>query len=189
MPIENSLNVSELLKRLGVKGDSVGSAPLLEALRLNLTIADLSDLVAPVGVPFGAADIVATSGAGVANQWALRCASPGGLSVRTLRSITSGTYRVWITDTSPFAAAATTSVAHNFAFGQACLSRFENFPAGVFVRPLNSWEFSFDTVPFIGQVLDNWVGPGQFFNIESQTNQSTQEIAITWKEFPAGINP
>lgn len=184
---DNSLNVSELFRRLGVKGDSLGSAPLLESLRLSLLIGDLSDLVPPLGVPFGASTITSTSGVATVNQWSLACRSPGGLTVRTLRTATAGVFRVFVTPVNPFGAIVSSS-AHNFSFGQAVRSAFSSHvPAGP-AAPAFSLEIA-DAQPSFGLELDNWVGPGEFFNIEAGAVNQAQEIAITWKEFPAGLNP
>lgn len=187
MPIDNSLNVSELLRRLGVKGDSQGSAPLLESLRLSLLIGDLSDLVPPVGTPFGGASIGAASGVGTFNQWSLHCISPGGLKVTVLRTVTTTTYAVWVTDVDPFGAIAN-AAAHNFSFGQRVLSLFRNHVAGALANPPRSLQFSTIQGGF-GVDFDNWVGPGQFFNIQATTANAFQEISINWKEYPGALNP
>jgi len=194
MSMDNTLNVSELLKRLGVVGDSVGSAPLLDQLRLVINIADLSSLVPPVSGPVAAAYASEASGVGKVNKWNLRCGAPGGMRVTSLASDTSGNdYNVWITDDQPFIEAPTIIANADFAFGQVAESIFVNYEGGVAVVPANSLELPDGTItaPILSAMLptDNWVGPGQFFNIESRLTQTTSTIYITWKEYPAMINP
>ncbi len=123
MPIDNTLNVSELLRRLGVKGDSLGSAPLLESLRLSLLIGDLSALVPPVGVPIGGATIGSVSGIGTFNKFTLQARSPGGLTVLVLEADTGNLFDLWVTDANPFGAVVNAEAA-NFSFGQPALSIF-----------------------------------------------------------------
>jgi len=187
MPLVNTLNISELLRRLGVKGDSLGSAPLLESLRLSLLIGDLSDLVPPVGTPFGGGNLISTSGVGTFTKFALRCLSPGGLTMTTLRSNIAGTFRIWV-EPNPFGPLVATTF-HNFSFGQAVLSRFLSFTPGAQQAPLNALEFSQNARPSFGQDLPNWIGPTEQLNIESQTANVTNELSITWKEYPAALNP
>lgn len=187
MPLDNTLNVSELLRRLGVKGDSLGSASLLEALRLNLIIGDLSDLVPPLGVPMGGASINSTSGVATFNKWQLECRSPGGLTVRTLRASQVGSWNVFVTAANPFGATVATA-ANDFAFGQAVRSIYTTHTPAAQVAPANSFQFS-NLTPSLGIEFDNWIGPGEFFNIESRTANIFGSIAISWKEYPAALNP
>lgn len=187
MGLNNSLNVSELLKRLGVKGDSLGSAPLLESLRLTLNIGDLSDLVPPVGVPIAGAEISATSGVGTFNKWSLEVRSPGGLKVTRLE-VPAGDFDIFITDTIPFGARVN-SVAHNFAFGQTASSLFGSYVVAAKVAPLFSFRFGGAFPSILARGFDNWVGPGQFFNIEATGSNANQSMRIMWTEYPAGLNP
>ena len=187
MGLDNNLNVSELLRRLGVKGDSLGSAPLLESLRLTLNIGDLSDLVPPVGVPMGAATISVGSGIGTVNSWSLASRSPGGLIVESVESAT-GSYNVFVTGALVFGAVVTTA-AHNFSFGQAVQSQFRSHAAAAAVAPANAFSFGGAFPSILVRGFDNWVGPGEFFNIEARAQNTTEEIVITWKEYPAGLNP
>lgn len=188
MPLDNSLNVSELLRRLGVKGDSLGSAPLLESLRLSLQIGDLSDLVPPVGVPLGGAAISGTAGVGTNNRWSLECRSPGGLMVTSLDAGTGGGFRVNKTANNVLGAVASTA-AFDFAFGQEVQSIFRNHIPGVLVLAGNSFRIQGIATNALSDNFLNWVGPGEFFNIESVSQNLTEVISISWKEYPAGINP
>lgn len=187
MGLDNNLNVSELLRRLGVKGDSLGSAPLLESLRLSLNIGDLSDLVPPVGVPMAGAAILNTSAAGTFNKWTLQVGSPGGLKVTRLE-VAAGDFDVWVTDASPFGARLN-SVAHNFAFGQVAQSLFGSHVAAAKVSPLFALTFGGAFPSIVSRGFDNWVGPGQFFNIEARGQNVTTSMRIMWTEYPAGLNP
>jgi len=188
MPIDNSLNVSELFRRLGAKGDSLGSAPLLESLRLNLQIGDLSDLVPPVGVPLGGAAIFSTSAVATMNKWTLQCRSPGGLTVRKLASETTAALDVWISAANPFGGIVLSAV-HNFSFRQPALSLFSSHTPAAKVAPANTFRIQGPQQPSIASDFDNWVGPGEFLNIEAEGANNTQVIAITWKEYPAALNP
>lgn len=188
MPLNNSLNVAELLRRLGVVGDSLGSAPLLEALRMSLTIGDLSDLVPPVGVPMAGAARFTASGVGTFNKWSLECRSPGGLKVKTIFSQQTNTFDVWVTEGSPFGVIIA-SAAHNFSFGQAALSLFHSHTPAASVNPADTFQIRGGLQPSIGVHLLNWVGPGEFFNIESTQGNVNETMVISWKEYPAGINP
>lgn len=187
MGLDNNLNISELLRRLGVKGNSLGSAPLLESLRLTLSIGDLSDLVPPVGVPLGAASISSTSGVGTVNAWSLASRSPGGLTVERVETAV-GNYDVFVTDTDPFGAVAVTA-AFNFSFGQAVQSAFRSHTPGAAVAPANVFGFGGAFPSILVRGFDNWVGPGQFFNIEDRSQNNSHEIFIAWKEYPAALNP
>jgi len=190
MPLDNSLNVSELLRRLGVKGDSKGSAPLLESLRLNLMIGDLSDLVPPVGVPFGAAALGALSGAATFNQWNLHCRAPGGLTLRSLATNNSTDFfHMWVSDTDPFGAVSATA-ADNFSFSQPVQSIFQAHLAGAAVVPLGSFLFHGVNLPIFGSGnFDTWIGPGEFLNIEAENPNNLEIMSISWKEYPAALNP
>lgn len=188
MPLDNSLNVSEMLRRLGVKGDSLGSAPLLESLRLSLNIGDLSQLVPPVAGPFGGMAQALTSGVATVNKWSLHCRSPGGLRVQTLHSDDALTYGVWITPASPFGAILA-SDAHNYSFGQNVLSVFEAATPAAPVVPARVFRLREAATSILPPGFQNWVGPGEFFNIEALNNSVVQEISISWQEYPGAINP
>jgi len=189
MPMDNTLNVSELLKRLGVSGDSMGSAPLLDSMRLGITLADLSDLVPPVATPSAAASNGQNSGIGTFNQWTLRAGAGGGLRVTGLQSDSAGqTFRVWLSAADPFGNSA--AVAH------ADLT-FQNPAQSVFFAntPPEAAQFPLAHTFVLNPDLDtcirrgNWVGPGQFFNIEATIANVFQRIAISWTEYPAFLNP
>jgi len=187
MGLDNTLNVSELLRRLGVKGDSLGSAPVLESLRLSLSIADLSYLVPPLGVPIGWAGVTLTSGVATFNKWSLRVQSPGGAKVLSLGALVNNRFNIFVTDLSPFGAP-TVDAGHNFSFGQAVVSSFSGFAPAALAAPLDVFEITGARMP-MGPELDNWIGPGQFFNIESRTVNTTEKLNIVWKEYPGALNP
>lgn len=189
MALDNTLNISELLRRIGVKGDSLGSAPLLESLRLSLLIGDLSDLVPPVAGPYGGASLRRSSGIATVNKWNLACSAPGGLRVQTIDSSSNTNYvfNVWVTQVNPFGALAA-STSHNFSFGQEVRSEFRSYVLSAAVAPGGTFILNRGG-PMIGRVFENWVGPGEFFNIESETSNVDQEISISWKEYPAALNP
>ena len=189
MPMDNSLNLSEMLKRLGVVGDSLASAPLLDQMRMSMKVADLSGLVPPVSGPRGAASIEFTAGVGSRIKWNLHCRSAGGLIVQMVLADPSQSrgYDFWITPTNPFGAL--TSVANEeFAFGQVAQSVFSHANiSGAKIAPITAIRFESEKVENIaGQV---WLGPGLFLNIESVGQNTTDKISIIWTEFPAMINP
>jgi len=187
MGLDNTLNISELLRRIGVKGDSLGSAPLLESLRLTLNIGDLSDLVPPVGVPMGAASLQITSGIGTVNKWSLASRSPGGLRVTRVET-TANAFNVWVTDDNPFGGPLV-DAAHNLGFGQAVASVFQIHAAAAAVAPLFTFSFGGAFPSILVRGFENWVGPGQQLNIEARGQNNTEEMVITWTEYPAGLNP
>lgn len=187
MPLDNNLNVSELFKRLGIKGDSLGSAPLLESIRLSLLIGDLSNLVPPVGTPFGGAAIFTSSGVGTFNKFSLACLSPGGLRVMTLEA-TTGEFDLFVTDTNVFGAVVN-SAAHNFAFDQPVLSLFRNHTIAAKVAPAFTFEFGGAFPSSLVDTFETWVGPGQFFNMEATGANSSQNVRISWKEYPGALSP
>lgn len=188
MPLDNTLNTSELLRRLGVKGDSQGSVSLLEALRLNLIIGDLSDLVPPVGVPFAGSALTGTSAVATFNKWTLHSNNVGGLTVRELRADAGGGFDVWITDTSPFGTALLSGVSE-FGFGQNSQSLFFALTPAAKVAPPGSFRIQGIATAELGRNFDNWVGPSQFFNIEAVAPNLTQTMSISWKEYTAALNP
>lgn len=192
MPMVNSLNVSELLKRLGVVGDSQGSASLLDALRMTVQIADLTDLVPPLRSPMAAVDDGTFSGVGTSNGWTLQCNSPGGLTVMKM-AVDAGTgWRIWITDVDPFVGSVIVPRKVELVFGQATLSEFFDHAAAAAVAPANSLRVNPTAANSTNHLWSpgNWVGPGQFFNIEStRTNISNEFMSISWREYPGAINP
>jgi len=187
MPMNNALNVSELLKRLGVVGDSLGSAPILEELRLVINLADLTDLVPPLATPVAGSHHTVTSGVGTFNQFTLDCRSPGGLTVQRIGTNSGTDWDSWVSDTDPFLATVARPTA-NLSFGQPAVSIFGSSAPAAKVAPA-------ETIRLRGFILDellspdNWVGPGQFFNIEAVSSNVGQRISIMWKEFPAALNP
>lgn len=188
MPLDNTLNVSELLKRLGVVGDSLGSAKILEQLRLTINIADLSDLVPPLAVPIAGATDLSTSGVGTVNHWTLHARSGGGLQVFNMQTDSNDLFVVWITDADPFANAAEIPTVQ-LAFQQTAVSQFFHVPPVAAVAPAASL---FVRGPVLGNLIErtNWVGPGQFFNIESLTaNTQDEMMSVVWTEYPGLINP
>lgn len=188
MPIDNTLNISELMRRIGAKGDSLGSAPLLESLRLSLLIGDLSELVPPVAGPYGHAAILAPiSGIGNVNSWTLECRAPGGLSVQIMNGSGNNNYHCFVTDANPFGAVVTTG-GGNFSFGQVALSIFSNRVPALAVAPVGVFTFGgFD--PKVDSNFANWIGPGQFFNVETQNQNASQLLSILWKEYTGALNP
>ncbi|HEU01332.1 MAG TPA: hypothetical protein ENH89_13490 [Aurantimonas coralicida] len=188
MPLDNSLNISELLRRLGVKGDSLGSAPLLESLRLSLLIGDLSDLVAPVGVPFGAAALSSTSAIGTFNKWSLLARSAGGLMLLSAEALPSNTFDMWMTEINTLGGTVLTA-AHNFSFRQNVDSQFLTHPPGVKVAPAGAFRIYGALHTVLPTGFPNRLGPGDQINIESVAANNVETISISWKEYPAGINP
>lgn len=187
MPMNNTLNVSELLKRLGVVGDSKGSAPILEELRLSINLADLSDLVPPLPVPIGGATDLATSGVGTVNHWTLNARSPGGLQVFNMQMDGNDLFTIWITDDDPFAGAIPLSTVQ-LAFNQPVQSVMFHIPASAAIAPAASL---FVRGPMLGNLIErtNYLGPGQHFNIESLSPNTTNEmISVVWTEYPGLIN-
>jgi len=188
MPMQNSLNVSELLKRIGVVGDSQGSATLLDEMRMIVKVADLSALVPPVGTPIAIVSSANTSGIGTFNQWTLRAGSAGGLRVTGMQiDATNQDFRVSITDADPFANSA--AVPHfDFAFQNPAQSIFfANTPN----EATQLGQAPILQSPDLDRLLQfgNWVGPGQFFNIEATVLNTVQRIAVSWVEYPGAINP
>jgi len=187
MTIANSLNVSELLKRMGVSGDSLGSAPLLDALRLTVNLADFKDLIPPLAVPMAGVHHSAGSGVATFNKWTLNARSPGGLRVNEIMSNSAAAIRMWISATDPFVGSVAVATAQ-MVFGQTARSVFFNAPAAAAVAPAGHYVLrSFPA----GRLLDGmWVGPGEFFNLEGDTdNIGSQLVTLSWTEYPAALNP
>lgn len=187
MPLDNTLNVSELLRRLGVKGDSQGSASLLEALRMNLIIGDFSDLVPPLGGPIGGSSVFGVSGIGTVNKWTLQCRSPGGLTVTKLFTVATSTFSVWITDANPFVGPVL-EVTNDYSFGQLARSALFSHPPAAAVQPANLVVLA-EGLLSDGLDSKNWLGPGQFFNVESNFANATELLSIMWREYPGALNP
>jgi len=192
VPLKNTLNISELLKRIGVVGDSLGSADILDQLRLTLNIADLSDLVPPVGVAKAQATNFLDADVGERAGANLLCRSPGGLFVETV-GIGTGTtsMRLWITDVQPFAVAkALGDVRANFTFGQTIEAIWTLYESEVRVAPGASASCA-QGFNYVGGLIPAkiWVGPGQFFNIEVNADNTDVVISVSWSELPAMINP
>lgn len=189
MPLDNSLNVAELLRRLGIKGDSLGSMPLLESLRLTLSIGDFSQLMSPLAGPIGGADIASVSAAGTMNKWSLQCQAVGGLKVSSLKFSNNLFYDVWITGVNPFGAITGGPIVHDYSFGRFAQSSFTSHTPAAKVAPVGVVRVQ----PWILSVLisdfPNWVGPGEFLNIENTTNNNSANVAIMWQEYTAGLNP
>ncbi len=188
MPMQNNLNVSEMLKRMGVVGDSQGSVSLLDQMRLSVVLADLSDLVAPLRGPIGACSELRNSATGTYNKWAVQCNSPGGLTVVDMHTNSSTTlYYCWVSDVAAFSNP-TVMPKVDLSFGQPTLSVGFNYDPDVQEVPFNNFLVRGSAMSLMLGV--NWIGPGQFFNIESFTpNVNQQMLSISWKEYPAGINP
>jgi len=190
MPLDNTLNVSELLRRLGVKGDSLGSASLLEALRLNIMIADMSQLVPPMVGAMGGAALQISSGVGNFNNWSLLCRAPGGLRVTTIRSTTNRAFDLFVGPTLLFDAVVTNQIGFSYASGQITQSAFRTHTPTVAKNlPNNTLEMGQNQRPNFGIMFDNYVGPGEFFMIESEGTNSSEEIVISWTEYPGAISP
>ncbi len=188
MPLDNSLNVSELLRRLGVKGDSLGSAPLLESLRMSLQIGDLSQLVAPLRGPLGAATLVRTSGVGTVNNWFLQCLAPGGVTVLEINNRTSSNFRVAVSPVNLFGVSAV-SAANNFASGQFVDSVFHAAAAAAALLPNTFWQIHGSGNATMGAMFENWIAPADFLLIEGISTNTTETMTIRWKEYPAALNP
>jgi len=190
MGLDNNLNVSELLRRLGVKGDSLGSAPLLESLRLTLNIGDLSELVPPVAAPHGGAALTNVSGVGTFNKWSMRCLAPGGARILMLTANPPANYRVWISPTNEQGAVAATIVGDDFSFEQFVQSEFRvHVPIGAIAGPPGAFIIQGTNEARTYSNFHAWVGPGEFFNIESEVDNTNQTVSIFWQEYPGALNP
>jgi len=194
MPMKNSLNVSELLKRLGVVGDSQASADLLDQIRLGITIADLSPLVPPVSGPVAGAWIFGNAIIAEVVGWNLQCVSPGGLHVTTIATDSpNNDINTWVTDVQPFPTAAMIAPKVDFAFGQPSLSVFRGYATGPAVAPGAVLQLPDGTAS--ASILSdmfppkNWIGPGQFLNFETRLTNNDSTLYITWEEFPGMVNP
>lgn len=189
MPLDNSLNVSELLRRIGVKGDSLGSAPLLESMRMSLIVGDLSQLVPPLMGPIGGGSIIRTGGAGNRNKWSLQARSAGGLRILSLRMTGGGSVRLFVTPVNVLGVQAVLAD-QSFSFGQPVQSFFTaHIAAAATAAPVNSPEMQQGQQPGMGWQFPNWIGPSEFFNIEGEGVNQTEEITIWWMEYPGALNP
>lgn len=190
MPMNTTLNVSELLKRLGVVGDSLGSAPVLEQLRLGVSIADLSQLVPPLRGPVGSGSAVQTSGIGNLNKWSVQSRAQGGIQILSMESsgVVTGQkeFRVSITDVSPFGAATPIAI-QQFSFGQVADSVMAIHPAAALQSPVSAVRVNFMWLQEFSKNI--WVGPGLFLNVESVFLNNTEVMEITWKEYTGALNP
>ena len=141
----------------------------------------------PVSIPLGGAGIGITSGVGTFAKWSLICRAPGGLKVSVVAQDNVGFFDVWISDTSPFGAT-TGTASHNYAFGQTVQSIFTSNVLAAKVAPVGVFATS-QQAPSLGWNWDNWVGPGQFFNIEDRIDNRTRRVNVFWKEYPSALNP
>jgi len=188
MPMDNALNISELLKRLGVVGDSKASAPLLEGLQMGVHLADFSQLVAPLSGPITGSFRTQSSAFGLFNAWSLASHAVGGLIVHECQTNSNAIFSIWVSDTDPFPAAAPIEPNGQFAFGQVGVSQFRS-TSGVFLPEPGKITTRGANIALIIRGA-NWIGPGQFFNIQStRSNQNNEHMSIVWREYPAALNP
>lgn len=190
MPLKNTLNISELLKRMGVVGDSLGSAELLEQLRLGVNVADLSQLVPPLRGPSGAGFQHVVPGANNVSNWSLQCRSQGGLQILTAHLNTtpnnSNTVDIFITTTVPWTPLAVVAQ-QQFSFGQVTDSVMT---VGTTEPPLAiASAVRSPHNRLANLVKDIWLGPGLFLNFESSLINNPVGLSISWKEYPGAINP
>lgn len=188
--MHNTLNVSQLLKRLGVVGESQSHAALLDQLRMVVNISDLSRLVPPLVGPVGSSSSDETSAVGSFNKWSLQARSQGGLQVLSMS--TSGVpslqklFLISITSSNPFGAL-TTIPNQNFSFGQVAESIFSVAPhAG---HQLGSSAVEVNALYLDAFAKNIWLGPGQFLNVESNFANNTETLQITWAEYTGALNP
>jgi len=190
MPMDNTLNVSELLKRLGVVGDSQASASLLDQIRMVMNIADLSRLVPPLVGPIAAGSVTSTSDPITICKFNLNARSQGGLQLISIISSTDlplvKNYFIWITDVNPFGAL-TPGPFENLSFGQVAESVLSVAPIGANVAPASAVLTTGRYLHLFGQNI--WLGPGQFLNVESETMDTEEKLTFTWAEYTGGLNP
>ena len=190
MPMNNTLNVSELLKRLGVVGDSRGSAEVLEQLRLAVQVADMSQLVPPLRGPIVAGSHDVIPGGGSVGNWSVHCLSAGGLQMLNLypegQPSNNAEYNFWISVVYPFPNPVVRPV-EQLSFGQAGQSEFLTGDTAAAVKPVSAVRGGREDLWRIAQHA--WVGPGLFFNIEHEFVNNPENLAVAWMEFPGAINP
>lgn len=189
--MKNTLNVSELLKRLGVVGDSQGSADLLDQLRMSVLVADLSNLVPPVGVPCAAGRAFVNSTVSTFSGASLQCLSPGGLRIVALDGTNLNLdMAFWVSDSPAFAANIVVTQVANFCFGQTVQSIFRTHGSyAPVIRPAAHLEVNQNTNPLLAFLPKTWIGPGQFFNMETANPNADTELTIGWMEYPGMLNP
>lgn len=190
MPLKNTLNVSELLKRLGVVGDSQASAELLNQIRLNIQIGDLSPLVPPLRGPIGAGSQFVIPGAAKVPNWTLQCRSPGGLQILSAALVTtpanSSEVGVFITTTNPWAAPVVVAP-QQLAFEQVADSVMTFGTTVASLLPASAVSVYHGKLQDL--VKDIWLGPGQFLNFEASLINTPMEFMLSWQEFPGMLNP
>lgn len=190
MPLKNTLNVSELLKRLGVVGDSQGSAEFLDQIRMGVQIADLSQLVPPIRGPIGAASEHVIPGSIKVPNWSLQCRAPGGLQVLTADLVTtnpnSSEVSVFITASNPWAAPVVVGQ-QQFAFGQVADSVFSVGTTVAALAPASAVVIHHVSMTTLTKNI--WLGPGLFLNFENSLINTPMELAISWLEYPGALNP
>ncbi len=188
--MNNTLNISELLKRAGVVGDSLGSAPLLEQLRMGVQIADLSQLVPPLRGPMAAGSRDVIPGTSKFGNWSLRCGSQGGLQI--LSVIGEGSFSsvfgffAWISDVNPWAAPSVVPL-EQLSFEQIATSEMTTGTPGVSVAPASAI-----FLPRAEMTLfckDIWLGPGKFLNFELTAPNAPIQLSISWMEYTGALNP
>jgi len=190
MPMKNTFNVSELLKRLGVVGDSQGSAELLDQLRLGIQIADLTQLVPPLRGPIGAGSAHIIPGVGNAPNWSLQCRAPGGLQMLTADLVTTpnntSELSIFITAANPWAAPAVVPQ-EQFAFGQVADSVLTTGTPVPVLAPASAIVIPHGEATAL--VKNIWLGPGLFLNFENNLLNNPMEFALSWLEYPGMLNP
>lgn len=190
MPMQNTLNVSELLKRIGVVGDSQASADLLDQVRLGIQIADLSQLVPPLRGPIAGASVHVIPGASKPPNWTLHCRAQGGLQILTADLVTtannSSEMAVFITTTNPWAAPVVVPQ-QQFAFGQVADSVFTTGTTAVPLKPASAVVVPHGKLTKLAKNI--WLGPGLFLNFENDLLNAPMEFAISWLEYPGMLNP
>lgn len=191
MPLKNTLNVSELLKRLGVVGDSKASAELLDQIRLGVTIADLSNLVAPVDVPRASSSGLLNSGINQVAGATLQCLSAGGLRVDSINGTNlTRELKIWkntVDDLSAFNHTIMPKL--ELTFGQTTQSIFSNISTHAFIFPSFAYTVE-QTTNILSDVFPNlWLGPGEFLMFEIFDTNTDTTLHLSWTEFPAMLNP
>lgn len=188
--METTLNISELLKRAGVVGDSRGSGTLLDQLRMSVKIADLSQLVPPLRGPIAGGSLDVIPGLNKFGNWTLHCRSAGGLQV--MGAVLEGTLgnifgvKHFITTSNPWAAPVAVPV-QQYTFGQVAESVFSTGTPVASLAPAEAVFTSILTTPIITKNI--WLGPGLFLNFELVNVNTPLELSIAWMEYPGALNP